>query len=106
MDAGKGGHFPGRALRIATCHQDAGGWILTMYAAQKSAGGPVGLRGDATGIHDHYIGRGRTQGRRQAAAAQLKADGFPIRLVGAAPEILHVVFCHVASLSTGFYAYG
>jgi hypothetical protein len=30
MDAGKGGHFPGRALRIATCHQDAGGWILTM----------------------------------------------------------------------------
>ena len=101
MDPGESRHLLRRALRIATRHQDAGRWVLAMQAAQKGASSPIGLRGNAAGIYHHYIGQGRIRGWRQTAVAQLRADGFPIRLVGAASEVRNVVFCHVASLSTG-----
>ncbi len=69
-----------------------------MHAAQKGAGSTVRLRGNAAGVGNDYVGPGRAESRAQSELAQLGAYDLAVRPAGAAPKVLNVVFCHVASL--------
>jgi hypothetical protein len=95
---GQRGNLLGRALSVTAGHQDARGGIFPVDFSQKSAGSAICLRSDTASVGNDYIGPGGSGSRAQAAVAQLGANDFAVRLAGPTPEVLNVVFCHVASL--------
>ncbi len=98
VDSGQSGNLLRRPLGVTAGNQDACGRIFPMHFAQEGAGSAIRLRGHAASVSNDHIGPGWTGSRVQAALAQFGADHFAVGPAGPAPEVLNVVFCHVASL--------
>ena len=96
VDFREGGELLRRALGIAAGDDDACGRVLAADAAEPGAGLAVGFRSHAASIDNDNICRRRVLGRSKAAMAQVGGNGLAIGAAGAAAEVFHVIFCHVA----------
>jgi hypothetical protein len=101
VDFGEGGEFLGGALGVAAGNDDAGGRVLAANAAEVSAGLAVGFGGDAAGVYNYDISRGRGFSGRKTALAQVGGYSLAIGAAGAAAEVFNVIFCHVAQCING-----
>jgi hypothetical protein len=54
--------------------------------------------GNTARVGNNDVGLGRIQSRTQAAMAHFGTYDLAVSPAGAAPEVLDVVFCHLASL--------
>ena len=96
VNFGESGELPGGALGIATRHDDASVRILAANSTDEGAGLTVGFGGHAAGIYNDNMGSGRLEGGFESAAAQVGSDGLTVGAAGAAAEVFHMIFCHVA----------
>jgi hypothetical protein len=88
-DAGERSEFVGGALRVTASGDDPGCRIETMSTPDAGPGLAIGLRCDAAGVYDDYIGFGwRILGG--SGRAQERGNCFSVGAGGATPEILDV----------------
>lgn len=93
-DAGKGGDFIGRTLRVASGNDDSSLGIVTAHAADGGAGILIGRCCHRASIENHDVGFGC--GRfDQASLFELAFERSAVGLGRAASEILHVIAGHV-----------
>ena len=92
------GNFLRRSLSIAAGDKDANPGIGTLNAANVGAGVAIRLGCDRAGVDDEDI-RAQTVGGSGAQGFQTRGNRISVGLAGAAAEALHVVSCHLASVT-------
>ena len=98
-DAGQGGDFFWRTLRIAAGDYDLSLWVLTMDAADSGAGVLVGRGRYGAGVEDYQPCFRCFPGAFQSVFPQLALDGSAVRLGSTASEIRHVESRHISILT-------
>jgi hypothetical protein len=92
--AGQGGEFLGRALRVATGHDDAGLRILSVYPTDGSASILIGRGRDRAGVQHDNFSFCQLGGAIESSLLELPLDGGAVGLGRATTKILYVKTCH------------
>jgi hypothetical protein len=98
--AGHGGQFIGRALRVASGHQDARRGVLAMHAAHGLPHVFIGGLGDGAGVQHHQVRVAALRRRFQPLGRKQRLERGAIGLGGPAAEILDEELTHSVDLGT------
>src|SRR5256885_5826819 len=88
--------FLRRTLGVAAGYQYLAVGVVPVDAPDGRTGVLICRGGDGAGIENHYLGLGGNRGPIETLGAQVLLNGGPIRLGGAAPEVLHIEARHGA----------